>query len=396
MINKNIRNDFPILDKITYLDSASTSLTPIQVVEAMNEYFFDYNANTGRGAYKTAIRSSNEIQQTREKLSNLINAKYNEIIFTLNTTSAINLVVNGFPFISGDEIIISDVEHHSNYVNWLYLVKNNNLKLKIIKTNEFGEIDSEELSKMLTRDTKFVSLAHVSNSIGSVNNIEKISKVVHENPSTYLLLDVAQSIGHIPIDNSKIKADFIASPCHKGILAPTGVGFLYCREELQKILVPSNLGGGTVFNIINDKPYLLNSPERFEGGTQNIAGIIGTGTALDYINDIKIKNIEIHSKKLTKQLFNELSQFENIEIYSNPNNLLNLISFNIKGLDCQDVSMVLDNSGDICVRSGVHCAIPAINKLELKTGTVRASLGVYNNIEDIYKLVEVIEDNLIF
>ena len=389
---EDIRRDFPILKNITYLDSASTSLTPQPVIKSMNDYYCNYNANAGRGAYKTAIKTSQKVEEAREKIANLINSKTNEIIFTLNTTQAINLVANGFPFEKNDNIITTNIEHHSNSVPWFNLEKNNNINVKIAKADTNGIINPSTIEELIDKNTKLIAITHISNSIGSCQDIKEISKIIHEHGDTYLLLDVAQSIGHKNINIKDINPDFIASPGHKGLLGPTGTGFLYGKEELLNKLSPKNLGGGTITNLKNHEFTLEDIPQRFEGGTQNIGGIIGLEKAIDYINDIEISNIEKYFKNLTKELYDSLADINKVTLYGDPENIANIVSFNIKDLNPYDVSKILDETANICVRAGFHCAIPSLNLINANEGTIRASVHCYNNKTDIEKLVENIKE----
>lgn len=393
---EKIREDFPILKNITYLDSASTSLTPKPVIEAISDYYYNYNANIGRGAYKTAIKTGQKVESTRFKIASLINASEEEIIFTQNTTNAINTVINGYPFEKNENIIISDVEHHSNFIPWINLEKRskNNLSLdvKIANADSDGIIKPSKIRELIDNNTRMIAITHISNSIGSRQDINNISKIVHEYDDVYLLIDVAQSIGHTKIDVKKINADFIAAPGHKGLLGPTGTGFLYGKKELLEKLSPTNLGGGTVTNLKNKEFELENVPYRFEGGTQNISGIIGFGKAIDYINDLKISKIEKHSIYLTKELYKLLSEIDNVIVYGNIDNIFNIVSFNIKNVNPHDVSKILDETGNICVRSGYHCAIPSLDIINANEGTVRASIHCYNNLEDIKKLANSVKE----
>jgi len=389
---ENIREDFPILKTITYFDSASTSLTPVSVIESMNDYYYNYNANVGRGAYRTAIKSGQKIEEVREKIAKLINSQQNEIIFTLNTTSAINIVANGFHFEKNDNIIITNIEHHSNSIPWLNLEKNTNTNVKIAKADSNGIITPSTIEELIDKNTKLIAITHISNSIGSCQNIKEISKIVHEHEDTYLLVDVAQSIGHIKINAKEINADFVAAPGHKGLLGPTGTGFLYGKEELLKELSPKNLGGGTITSLKNHEFSLESIPQRFEGGTQNISGIIGLGKAIDYVNNIGISNIEKHSKNLTKKLYSSLAEIDKVILYGNLENITNIVSFNIEDINPYDVSKILDETANICVRSGFHCAIPSLNLIGADEGTVRASIHCYNNEEDVEKLVESVKE----
>ena len=373
-----------------YLDSASTSLTPRVVIDSISDYYNNYNANVGRGAYKTAIKAGQKIDESREKVANLINANTNEIIFTLNTTSAINIVANGFPFEKNDNIIISNIEHHSNFVPWLNLENKSekDIDVKIARASPDGIINPSAIEDLIDENTKLVAITHLSNSIGTCQDIKEISKIVHEYEDKYLLVDVAQSIGHTPIDVKDFNADFIAAPGHKGLLGPTGTGFLYANEEIANSMNPSNLGGGTITDIQNNEFKLDEVPDRFEGGTQNISGIIGLGAAIDYIEKIGVSNIEEHTKKLTKELYEDLKDIKNIILYGPPDNISNIVSFNIDGVNPYDISKILDETANICVRSGVHCSIPSLNHINAREGTVRASLHVYNTKEDTEQLVE--------
>lgn len=393
----DIRKDFPILKNMTYFDSASTSLTPKAVIESMDDYYYNYNANTGRGAYKTAIKSGQKVEKSRQKIANFINSSINEVIFTQNTTSAINIIANGFPFEKNDNIIISNVEHHSNSIPWLNIEKQSDkgVNVKIAHANSNGIIDPLTIRELIDDNTKLIAITHISNSIGSVQDIKEISKIVHEHEDVYLLVDVAQSIGHVEVDVKDINADFIAAPGHKGLFGPTGTGFLYGKKELLEKLSPSNLGGGTITSLKNHKFSLENIPYRFEGGTQNISGIIGLGKAIDYINDIGLSNIEKHSKKLTKELYEGLSEIDNIILYGDPENIFSIVSFNIAGVNPYDVSKILDETANICVRSGFHCAIPSLNPIGAAEGSIRASIHYYNNKEDVEKLIESIEEIVI-
>ena len=386
---EQIRSDFPMLNDLIYLDSASTSLTPKQVVEAMNEYYFKYNANTGRGAYRIAIEASRKVEESRGKIAKFINAKENEIVFQKNTTEAINTVANGLNFEKGDNICISNMEHHSNLIPWLNL-KQNGLKVNIIEANSDGVVEKEDIKENIDDKTKLVAITHISNSIGSIQDIKAIEKITHENNSLFLV-DGAQSLGHTQIDLKKINADFMAFPGHKGLFGPVGTGFLYLKEDIANDLKPTNLGGGTITDVKGDYFSLEDIPERFEGGTQNISGIIGLGAAIDYINKIKVSNIEKQCSYLTKKIWNNLSNLEGLRLYGNLKNTHSIVSFNIDNVNHYDVAKILDETGNICVRSGFHCAIPGINHLNAN-GTVRASVHYYNNTFDIENLANFTEE----
>lgn len=391
-----IKNDFPIIkDKnLTYLDSASTSLTPNQVVEAVNSYFLEFNANSGRGAYGLAVESTLSIEKTREKIAKFIKSHNDEIIFTKNTTEAINIIANGFNFDSNSKVITSNIEHHSNLIPWLNL-KNKNLGIKtdIISADFNGIIDPIAIEKQLKLNeknktpSKLVAVSYISNSIGSLQDIKEIIAIAHEYGS-YCLVDCAQAIGHVKLDIGELNPDFAAFPGHKGLLGPVGTGFLYIKQELANEITPQNLGGGTIVDVANGDFELEKVPQRFEGGTQNIAGITGLGAGIDYINRLAIENIEKYVSKLTKYLYYELANVSGITLYGDPENLHGIVSFNLNEANPHDLSKILDETMNICLRSGHHCAIPAVNSFGSKNGTVRASLHCYNDKCDVDKLVD--------
>ncbi|MBX7076075.1 MAG: cysteine desulfurase [Methanobacteriaceae archaeon] len=391
MLNEdNIIKDFPLLKNFTYLDSASTSLTPLPVINSINDYFVNYNSNISRGAYKIAIKANENVDESRENISKFLNTKTEEISFTKNTTEGINTIANGLNFRPEDNIIISNIEHHSNFLPWLNLRKYG-IKIKIAEANNFGIIEPSKIEELIDDNTKLISISHVNNAIGSLQNIEKISEIAHDN-NCLILIDGAQSLGHIPINIKKINPDFMAFPGHKGILGPVGTGFLYIKNDLSNSVEPQNLGGGTVIDIVNNEFLLEKPPYCFEGGTQNIAGIIGLNTAVNYVNRIGLKNIENYCSKLTIKLYDSLKSIENVEVYGKRDNIRNIVSFNILNMNPHDVSKILDETSNICVRSGHHCAIPTMNLLNAEDGTVRSSIHCYNNLNDIEKLINTIDE----
>lgn len=348
----------------------------------MNDYYYNYNSNTGRGNYKIAIKSSTKLEDGRKKIAKFINGNPEEIIFTKNTTEAINIIVNGLNFKKGDNVIISNIEHHSNLVPWLNL---NNVELRIAKINDDYIVNPEDINDLIDENTRLIAITHISNVFGSKQDVEKISRIAKEN-NILFLVDAAQSVGYTPIDINKIKSDFMAFPGHKGLLGPVGTGFLYLKKEIAESLMIKNLGGGTVKNIEGNSFTLEDIPYRFEGGTQNISGIIGLSKAIDYINNIKIENIEKYCNNLTKDLYESINTIENIEVYGNPKNIHHTVSFNLKGLNPYDVSKILDETSNICIRSGFHCSIPSVRTVNPENGVIRASIHCYNNFEDIEKL----------
>lgn len=392
MKTTDVRRDMPLLDKIIYLDAASTTPTPRHIIESMNDYFYNYNANTGRGAYHLAVRATQELEQARKKIAKFINSDPQEIIFTKNATESINMVAHGITWNKGDKIIVSNMEHHSNLVPWLNL-QDRGVEIKIIKADENGVIDPGEVEKALDEHTRLVTITHINNSIGSVQPVNEISRIV-EDQNAFYLVDAAQSAGHINMDLKKLKADFIAFPGHKGLLGPVGTGFLYHARDSHAKLNPLNLGGSTVENVTENYFELTESPSCFEAGTQNIAGFIGLGSATNYLGRIGISKIEKHSKKLTKIMYQGVQDIENANVYGSPENIYGIVSFNIDNINPHDLAKILDEVKSICVRSGFHCAMPSLRHMGAYQlgGTVRASIHYYNTREEIETLCETLQD----
>lgn len=392
MKTADVRRDIPLLEDVIYLDAASTTPTPRPVVDAMCDYFYNYNANTGRGAYQMAVRATEKLDEARNKIANFVNSHPDEIIFTKNTTEAINMVAHGLKFEEGDNIVVPNIEHHSNLVPWLNL-RSKGVELRVVNADENGVVDPDSVEKAVDENTRLISVTHVSNSIGSVQPVAEIAQIASETGSLYLI-DAAQSAGHMGVDVKKLGADFVAFPGHKGFLGPVGTGFLYCARNVQEKLQPLNLGGGTVDEVNADDFKLTEAPYCFEGGTQNIAGFIGLGAAIDYLKRIGMPKIEKHSQRLTPVLYQEIHDLEKITVYGSPENIYGIVSFNIDNINPHDLAKILDESRSICVRSGFHCAIPSMKHIgayELD-GTIRASIHYYNTLEEIEILIETLKE----
>lgn len=391
MKTADVRRDIPLLDDVIYLDAASTTPTPRPVVEAISDYFYNYNANTGRGAYRMAVKATQKLDEARNKIARFVKADPNEIIFTKNTTEAINMVANSLEFERGDNIVVPNIEHHSNLVPWLNL-QEKGVELRMVKAGEEGVIDPDSVNEMIDGKTRLVSITHISNSLGTVQPVEEISEIA-ENKGAMCLIDAAQSAGHMEVDVKQLKADFVAFPGHKGLLGPVGTGFLYCAKNAQKELKPLNLGGGTVNDVTDHDFNLTGAPACFEGGTQNIAGFIGLGAAIDYLGRIGIHSIEKHSKKLTRIMYQEIQDLEKVTVYGSPENIYGIVSFNIDNINPHDLAKILDETKSICVRSGFHCAIPSMKHIGAYEigGTVRASIHYYNTQEEIEILSETLK-----
>lgn len=392
MRTEDVRRDIPLLRDHVYLDAASTTPTPLPVVRAMTEYFKEYNANTGRGAYSLVLRATRKLQEAREKVAGFINASSDEIVFTKNTSEAINIVAGGLRFRKGDSVVVPNIEHHSNFLPWLRL-RERGVDVRVVKADEGGVVDPGRIEDAVDETTRLVTVTHISNALGTVQDVKEIGRIAHDVGALYLV-DAAQSIGHMEVDVRAIGADFAAFPGHKGTLGPVGTGFLYCSTDVQGELEPLMLGGGTVLDVSEDGYVLEDFPAKFEAGTLNIAGFIGLGASIDYMNRIGIRRIQKHGMKMTEELHATVSSIDGIECYGDPQNIYGILSFNINKMDPHDVAKILDETAGICVRSGHHCAIPAMKHLALHEtgGTVRASIHYYNTSEEIQLLGETLEE----
>ena len=396
MDQENIIRDFPILQnrKITYLDSGATSQKPIQVMNAIDEYYKKYNANVHRGAYSLSIEATEAYENTRTKIAKFINARNSEeIIFTKNATESLNLVAYSYGMENlskDDEIVISIMEHHSNLVPWQKVSKITGAKLNYMYINDEFELSDEEIESKITDKTKIVGITHVSNVLGTVNNIQKIIKYAHKKGAV-VVVDASQSIPHMRIDVQKLDADFLVFSGHK-MLAPLGIGVLYGKKELLNKMTPFLMGGDMIEYVYEQDTTFAPLPNKFEAGTQNIEGVIGLGAAIDYINKIGYENIQKIEDEVVSYAREKLMQLDFITLYMTPNkeNHHGVISFNIKGVHPHDVASILDGSG-VCVRSGNHCAQPLMRFLGIDS-TCRASFYFYNTKEDVDKLIEALKN----
>lgn len=380
-----LRKDFPVLERVIYLDSAATSQTPGPVVEVMNEYFFKYTANYGRGAYGLARETTERYDKVRKRVARFIGAKEHQTIFTKNATEAINTVALGTKWSKGDHVITSILEHHSNLLPWLRL-RPKGVEISVVESDRQGILSPGSIGEAITERTKLIAITHVSNVFGSIQDIREIAKIAHENGAT-LLVDGAQSIGHMPVNVGKLDCDFLAFSGHKGLLGPPGTGVLYVKYPDQ--LEPVYSGGGGVKSVTKDSFELGQSPACFEPGTPNIPGVIGLGAAVEYVEKVGITDIEHHVTSLARDAASRLAELPNVEVYG-PLERAGVVSFNVASMNSHDVSMILDEHG-ICTRSGHHCAMPAHQFLGI-SGSVRASFALYNTQEEVDALVGVIED----
>jgi cysteine desulfurase/selenocysteine lyase len=379
-----VREDFPVLKEVVYLDSTATTQTPRPAVEAMVEYFYKYAGNHGRGAHRLARETTNRYEDARETVARFLNADPSKTIFTKNTTEGINLIANSYPWETGDHIVTTLLEHHSNLLPWLRLQKKG-VNVTIVNPDSKGRIDISEIEDAFTEKTKLIALNHVSNVFGSVQDVKSITKLAHRN-GIKILIDGAQSAGHMPVDLKDLKCDFFATAGHKGLLGPQGTGVLYIKEP--ETLESASLGGGTVSDVSGLTYVLEPSPACFEAGTPNIPGVIGLGKAVEYVEKIGVSEIERHEKELTMEASKRLSELEHVEVYG-PEDRTGIVPFNVKGLHAHDVALILDQTKKICIRSGHHCAIPITRFLKVES-TARASFALYNTEEEVEVLVNAV------
>ena len=390
--SQTIKKDFPIFanKKISYLDSGATTQKPTQVIDAINEFYKNHNANPHRGAYSLSIEATEIYESTRAKIAKFINAKHpEEIIFSKNASESLNLIAYSYGLDNlknGDDVVLSIMEHHSNLVPWQYVTKKTGSNLKYMYINNEYEISKEEIESKITENTKIVGITHVSNVLGTINNVKEIIKYAHKK-GAIVIVDASQSIPHMKIDVQDLDADFLVFSGHK-MLAPLGIGVLYGKREILNQMNPFIMGGDMIEYVYEQETTYAPLPNKFEAGTQNVEGVIGLGAAIDYIENLGYESIEQIETKLVKYARSELSKLEFLDIYMTPNesNHSSVISFNIKGVHPHDVASILDSEG-VCVRSGNHCAQPLLRYLGFDS-TCRASFYIYNTQEDVDNLVK--------
>ena len=391
-----IRKDFPILNKkingtdLVYFDNAATSQTPKQVIQKIVDYYEQYNSNIHRGLHSLSTDATNQYELSRKIIQKHFGIKNNhEVIFTSGTTHGINIVSSGLEsqINSSDELIVSEMEHHSNIVPWQILCEKTDAKLKVIPINKEGSLDIDTFKTMLNKNVKFVFINHVSNSLGTINPIEEIIELAHKNNSK-VLLDGAQGAAHFKINLSEINVDYYVASAHK-LCGPTGVGFLYGKSELLEALPPYQGGGEMISSVTFKKTEYADLPYKFEAGTPNISGVIGFGAAIDYMNDIGFDNIESYEQELLKYATDRLQEISGIKIYGNSVNKISVISFNLSNHHPSDIGSILDQFG-IAVRTGQHCTQPVMDYYNIP-GTVRVSLSFYNTKSEIDLFIDALE-----
>ena len=391
----DFKDDFPILKNrdISYLDSGATTQKPQCVIDAVENYYKMYNANPHRGAYSLSIEATEVYENTRAKIAKFINAENPEqIIFSKNATESLNLLAYSYGLDnlqSEDEVVLSIMEHHSNLVPWQYVTKKTGSTLKYMYINNEYELTREEIEEKITDKTKIVGITHVSNVLGTINNVKEIIKYAHSK-GAIVIVDASQSIPHMRIDVQDLDADFLVFSAHK-MLAPLGLGVLYGKKSILDAMRPFIMGGDMIEYVYEQDTTFAMLPNKFEAGTQNVEAVVGLGTAIDYIEKIGYDKIQEAEKEVVSYAREELSKLDFVKMYITPNeeNHSAVISFNVEGVHPHDVASILDSIG-VCVRSGNHCAQPLMRFLNIDS-TCRASFYLYNTKEDVDRLVKGLE-----
>ncbi|MBY0090416.1 cysteine desulfurase [Priestia megaterium] len=388
----DIRKEFPILDQevngspLVYLDSAATSQKPLAVIEAIEKYYKEYNSNVHRGVHTLGTRATDGYEGAREKVRKFINAKSTEeIIFTRGTTTALNTVAASYGRANlkpGDEIVITYMEHHSNIIPWQQVARETGATLKYISLTEDHALSLEEVKSTITSNTKIVSIMQVSNVLGTINPVKEIAEIAHANGAV-MVVDGAQSTPHMKVDVQDLDCDFFAFSGHK-MGGPTGIGALYGKKELLEKMEPIEFGGEMIDFVNLYESTWKELPWKFEGGTPIIAGAIGLGAAIDFLEEVGLDNIQAHEHKLAQYALDRLSQVDGITIYG-PKERAGVVTFNIEDVHPHDVATVVDADG-IAIRAGHHCAQPLMKYLNVSS-TARASFYLYNTEEEVDKLV---------
>ena len=388
---QEIKKDFPIFkdSNLVYLDNGATTQKPIQVINAVNEFYKNSNANPHRGIYTLSTNATNLYENSRKKIARFINAESSEqIIFTKNATESLNLIAYSYGLKNinkDDEIVLSIMEHHSNLVPWQMVARDKQAILKYMYINENYEIPDEEIERKITNKTKVVGITHVSNVLGTINQVKKIIEIAHRRGAV-VIVDCAQSIPHMRINVQELNADFIVFSGHK-MMSPLGIGVLYGKRNLLQRMSPFLMGGDMIDSVYEQETTFAPLPNKFEAGTQNVSGVVGLGAAIDYIESTGYNNIQRLENEVVEYAKQELEKLEFLERYwtNNKINHSSVLSFNIRGIRAQDVAKVLNSSG-VCIRIGSHCAQPLTRYMKIN-GTCRASFYFYNTKEDVDKLI---------
>ncbi len=400
----SIKSDFPILQKrinnipLVYLDNAASTQKPNQVIQSIVESYELYNSNVHRGVHTTSMEATERYELAREKVAKFINANSNEeIVFVRNTTEALNLIAYAWGLnnlTSRDNIVVTELEHHSNLVPWQYVSQKTNCELRLIPTTPHGTLDLEKIDELITETTKIVSVVHVSNLTGTINPVEEIIKKA-KSMGALTCIDAAQSVPHMPVDVQVLDCDFLAFSGHK-MLAPPGIGILYAKTSVLEKLEPFLRGGEMVKEVTYTTATWNDVPAKFEAGTPNFIDPVGLGVAIDYLSNIGMNNVRQHEKELISYALDKLVEIPGLEIIGpiNPEIRGGVATFSMNDIHPHDIGTILDQRG-IAIRTGHHCGMPYHKKLGL-SATARASFYIYNDYNDIDKLIEGMNDVIHF
>jgi len=393
-----VRAQFPILEVVengqplVYLDSGATSQKPLRVIEALDTYYRQENANVHRGVYGLSERATEKYEGARETVKQFLNAKSTkEIVFVRGTTEAINLVAHSWVsenLSEGDEVIVTEMEHHSNIVPWQLLREKLGIRLTVLRMNQKGEVCLNALKGLVSEKTKFVSVTHMSNALGTINPVKEMVEIAHS-VGAKIMIDGAQATPHMTVDVQDLDCDFYALSGHK-MYGPTGIGVLYAKEDLLEAMPPYQGGGDMIYSVTFDKTEYNVLPYKFEAGTPHISGAIGLAAAMDFLNEVGLDNIAQHEAELLAYATEQLSQIEGLRIIGQADKKGGVVSFVIEGVHPHDMATLMDQDG-IAVRASHHCAMPVMQHFNIPA-TIRASFGVYNNFDDIDRLVASINE----
>ena len=394
----NVKSEFPILQEklkgkpLIYLDSANSAQKPKSVIDRISKFYKKEFSNIGRSVHKLAVTATNRFEETRDLVKKYLNAKSREeIIFTKNATEAINLVASSYgeKFIQkGDEILLTELEHHANYVPWHFLREKKGAIIKFAKCNDKGEVDVDDIKKLITSKTKMIAVTHLSNVTGAILPIKKIVDLA-KTKKIPVLVDGCQGAPHLPLDVQELGCDFYAISCHK-MYGPTGVGILYAKKKWTDILPPYQGGGGMIEEVKKESITFPESPTKFEAGTLQTAEVVGFSESIRFIENIGIKNIMEHEKKITEYGIEKLKRNNSVKIIGEPKDRGSIISFTIKGIHPHDIATILDDDG-VAIRAGHHCCQIFHEKIGV-AATARASIGIYNDKNDIDMLCKAIDN----
>ena len=395
----SIREDFPILERevggepLVYLDNAATSQTPERVIDAIGHYYRHYNANVHRGIHQLSQEASIAYEEAHDRVAEFVGAEgREEIVFTKNTTEAMNLVAYAWGLEElgpGDEVVLTEMEHHASLVTWQQIGKRTGAEVKYVPVTEEGYLDMDAAADLITDDTAMVSVVHVSNTLGTTNPVGDLADLAHDH-GAYLFVDGAQSVPNRPVDVGEIDADFFAFSGHK-MCGPTGIGVLYGKEHLLESMSPYLYGGDMILKVTYEDATWNELPWKFEAGTPNIAQGIGLAEAIDYLEDIGMERVQHHEEGLAEYAYDRLTEHDDVEVYGPPaDDRGGLVSFNVDGVHAHDLSSIL-NDHAVAIRAGDHCTQPLHDKLGV-SASARASFYLYNTREEVDALVEAVDD----